>query len=438
MTQMIGEFQETEIGSIPSDWGIVDLGDVYAIQQGKAVSQKHLSGPNLRPFLRTSNVYWGKLDLTTIDEMNFKPEEERKLRLQAGDLLICEGGDIGRTAIWNSEIQDCYYQNHVFRVRSASPNAHPLFHMYWMQAGLTILGCYSGHGNKTTIPNLSKRRLASFLIPLPPLDEQRRIAAVLTAMQDAIAAQEDVIAAARAFKRSLMHRLFTHGPGRVPAETKETEIGEIPVHWEVVELGELADIDYGIQAAVAHMIEESNGTPILTNINITLDGSIDLSTLRYFPISAKNEGKILHPGDVLFNWRSGSQRHVGKTAIFDKPGDYTFSSFILRFRPRQDVTSHFLAQYLHYLRTTGFFIKQRDQSSVNSVINASSAARLAVAYPKKPDEQKDIVSQIGGCDAKIAAEEDRKAALDALFKSMLHQLMTGQIRLLIDEGLSVV
>ncbi len=73
------------------------------------------------------------------------------------------------------------------------------------------------------------------LIPLPPLDEQRRIAAVLTAIQDAIAAQEDVIAAARAFKRSLMHRLFTYGPGRVPAETKETEIGEIPSHWEVVE-----------------------------------------------------------------------------------------------------------------------------------------------------------------------------------------------------------
>ncbi len=74
-------------------------------------------------------------------------------------------------------------------------------------------------------------------IPLPPLPEQRRIAAVLNAIQEAIAAQEDVIAAARQLKRSLMQRLFTVGPYREPAETQETEIGEIPAHWEVVELG---------------------------------------------------------------------------------------------------------------------------------------------------------------------------------------------------------
>lgn len=181
-----------------------------------------------------------------------------------------------------------------------------------------------------------------------PQPEQRRIAAVLNAIQDAIAAQEDVIAAARAFKRSLMQRLFTYGPGREPAPTKETEIGEIPAHFE-----------------------------------------------------------LKHP--------------------------YTFSSFILRFRPTNHVSSRYLTWFFRFMHASGFFSFRRDQSSVNSVINASSAAELPVAFPFSSFEQAAIVEQIEAANAKIAAEEDRKTALAALFKSMLHQLMTGQMRLLADK-----
>ena len=79
---------------------------------------------------------------------------------------------------------------------------------------------------------LPKAVFENLEIALPPLPEQRRIAAVLNTIQDAIAAQEDVIAAAKEFKRSLMHRLFTVGPGREPAPTKETLFGDVPAHWE--------------------------------------------------------------------------------------------------------------------------------------------------------------------------------------------------------------
>ncbi len=83
-------------------------------------------------------------------------------------------------------------------------------------------------GTGSTFKAINKGTLTAFPIPLPPLPEQRRIAAVLNAIQDAIAAQDDVIAATKEFKRSLMHRLFTYGPGREPAETQETVFGEIP------------------------------------------------------------------------------------------------------------------------------------------------------------------------------------------------------------------
>ncbi len=137
----------------------------------------------------------------------------------------------------------------------------------------------------------------------------------------------------------------------------------------------------------------------------------------------------------MFNWRSGSERHVGKTAIFDIEGEYTFSSFILRFRTFGQVSNHYLAHYMHYLRESGHFFSKRGQSSVNSVINASAAAKLLVAYPKATDEQNEIVRLLDDTNLKIAAEEDRKVAVQNLFKTMLHQLMTGQIRLLSNHEL---
>jgi type I restriction enzyme S subunit len=76
----------------------------YYIQQGKAISGKHRQGKAPYPFLRTSNVYWGQLDLTSLDTMDFSDQERERLQLKRGDLLVCEGGEIGRTAILDVEL----------------------------------------------------------------------------------------------------------------------------------------------------------------------------------------------------------------------------------------------------------------------------------------------------------------------------------------------
>ena len=127
-------YRMTELGPLPKEWLVVELGGVYTIQQGKALSPKHREGKYPFPFLRTANVLWGRVDLSTLDKMDFTLEEREKLRLQPGDLLICEGGEVGRTAIWQGERRNVYYQNHIFRVRALTSNVSPLFHMYWMYA----------------------------------------------------------------------------------------------------------------------------------------------------------------------------------------------------------------------------------------------------------------------------------------------------------------
>jgi type I restriction enzyme S subunit len=248
------DFQMTELGPLPQEWRVVRLGEVFDITQGKSLSAKQNKGIRPRPFLRTSNVYWGYLDLSKLDVMDFTEEEEQKFALQPGDLLVCEGGDVGRTAMWAGQMQGIYYQNHLHRLRARDNNVNPAFVMYWLQTAFTLLNLYSGSSNKTTIPNLSQGRLAVFPIPLPPLPEQRAIAHVLRTVQRAKEATDGVIAALKELKKSLMQHLFTYGTVAVGAKNfspqQETEIGSLPAHWRVVRLGEVAEKpQYGFTAA---------------------------------------------------------------------------------------------------------------------------------------------------------------------------------------------
>ena len=276
----------------------------------------------------------------------------------------------------------------------------------------------------STFKAINKTTITDFRMPLPPLPEQRAIASVLGAIQEAKFARQKEIALERERKAALMDYLFSHGTKGEPR--KQTEIGEIPESWEVVKLGEIADIVYGVQAAVAHLLDESVGVPILTNINITLDGTLDLSTLRYYDLpKTKREKLILKKGDILFNWRSGSQHHIGKTALFGIDGEYTFSSFILRFRFATRMRNEFALHYFHNLRKKGFFALKRSQSSVNSVLNASRSAEIPVAVPSI-NEQVQISDVLQAFDVKINTLEQEATHLEALFHTMLEELMTGK------------
>lgn len=171
--------KQTEIGEMPERWEIETIGNLFEMKQGKSLSAKKQTGKHLKPFLRTSNVFWGKLDLSKVDKMDILPDERKMLELEKNDLLVCEGGDIGRTAIWKGELGECYYQNHIHRLRAKTDNIFPDFFMFWLQLAIQLKKTYGTFGNRTTIPNLSGKTLSQFALPFPPLSEQKKTVRIL-------------------------------------------------------------------------------------------------------------------------------------------------------------------------------------------------------------------------------------------------------------------
>jgi len=121
---------ETEIGTIPSSWELRQFGEVFDVKLGKMLSQKSRVGDSPLPYVRNANVQWGKVEVCDLLVMDFTDDEQERFRLRPGDILICEGGEVGRTAIWRGEIEECYYQKAIHRARPLNGRMDNEFLMY--------------------------------------------------------------------------------------------------------------------------------------------------------------------------------------------------------------------------------------------------------------------------------------------------------------------
>ena len=157
---------------IPDSWGWCHLNDIAESDLGKTMNKGQQNAGKLVPYLCSINVYWNKIDLSIIKQAQFTEIELAKYLLQKHDLLICEGGDIGRAAIWNIN-ETMYYQNALHRVRFYG-KLYPKFFLYILSL-YKALGLLDKKSKGMTIKHFTKSALNSIVIPLPPLLEQKRI-----------------------------------------------------------------------------------------------------------------------------------------------------------------------------------------------------------------------------------------------------------------------
>ena len=163
------DFTPCDNGHYPNGWQQTILGELFYHNTGKALNSSNKEGV-MRNYLTTSNVYWNKFDFTVIKQMPFKESELDKCTVTKGDLLVCEGGDIGRSAIWNYDYDICI-QNHIHRLRPKIDLCVPFY--YYALAYLKENNLIGGKG--IGLLGLSSNALHKIELHLPPLTEQQRI-----------------------------------------------------------------------------------------------------------------------------------------------------------------------------------------------------------------------------------------------------------------------
>ena len=144
------------IGEIPSHWDILPLKYFGKVTLGKMLTSEDQGGYSLKPYLRSTNIQKERVDVSDVNEMWFSVSELEKLRLLKGDLLFNEGGDVGRTCIWLNELDECYIQNSVNRVRLEKDNEW--FFLY-LSSLYHSVGHYDSIVNRVSFPHLTKEKL---------------------------------------------------------------------------------------------------------------------------------------------------------------------------------------------------------------------------------------------------------------------------------------
>ena len=187
-----------------TEWIHKKLGDCCESELGKTLDEGRNTGL-YRPYLCALNVLWGKIDRSTIKRMRIEDSELERYLVKKGDLLVCEGGEIGRCAIWDYD-DVIYYQNALHRVRFYD-GYDARFFMYLL-CHYNDLKLIEQYGKGLTIKHLNQTAFRNIPVCVPDLAAQRRIAAILSGIDAKIAAEEKVLEKYTLVKKGLMERLL--------------------------------------------------------------------------------------------------------------------------------------------------------------------------------------------------------------------------------------
>lgn len=408
--------KDTPIGKIPVDWEVAALGDICDVIGGSTPSTKN-------------KTYWGG-DIpfvTPTDITNLKGREISKTKhsitreglsscgahlLPAGSILLRSRATLGACAITTKPMAT----NQGFANLVCSQRVYNWYIYYQMighQRQLDRLGSGS------TFKEISKGNIRFLLIPIPPLPEQKKIAEILTTVDELIEKTDQVIDKTKKLKKGLMQRFLTRGIGH--KRFKKTEIGEIPEEWKVVKLKDIVQIFF------------NGGTPDTGNEKYW-DGDVPWITGADFENQKVNrirrnithEGvensatNIIPGGNLLVVTRTG----VGKVAI--APFDIAIS---------QDITGIILDSQKAFPGYIYWYLDHKT-ARLRSMIQGTSISRLLTGdlesfrIPLPPlNEQKKIAAMLFSVDDEIEKESNCKGQLELLKKALMQVLLTGTLRL---------
>ncbi len=437
----------------PAGWKRVSLGDLGRFTTS---SVDKLTQPGEQPvqLINYMDVYRHRRIDRSIELMQVTASEDEAARyqVQLGDILFTPSSetpdDIGHSAVVADDLPGTLHSYHTVRLRPDSRSDLDLWFRGWMANNENVLRYFANCAAGSTRYTLGLGRFASATLDLPPISEQRRIAEILSTLDEAIEQTEALIAKHQQIKAGLMHDLFTRGitpdghlrPAReqTPDLYKESPLGWIPKEWDAAILSDrgrsgrahLKTGPFGSALKIEHWVEE--GHPVIT-IGALGEGEFLQSELLFvsdFTAQRLREYQ-LELGDVVFS----RVADVGRSAvIMEQHKGWLMSSNLMRISLDQDkVRAAFLqAQLAHDSR-----VRAQIRATVNAggrdVANSQILNRLLFAWPQL-DEQTRLLDRIVALDNKREAETTR---LDNLIKQkygLMHDLLTGRVRVKVAES----
>ena len=414
--------------ALPEGWREVRLGDVCDTPRYGANAPARPFDPDLPRYVRITDISdEGRLQAD--DVRSADPEKVEGYELHAGDLLFARSGSVGRTYLYRPEDGPCVYAGYLIRFRPDPGVALPRYvdlythspsYQRWVESVLHV----------GAQPNINATEYSSLPILLPPLAEQRAIAAVLDAIDEAIERTEEVIAATERVRDALLHELLTRGlPGRHSKCVDVPGLGTVPACWDVVRLGDVCQRpEYGANTPA---LPFDPALPRYVRItDITDDGRLRTEGARSAEPSA-TRGYKLDPGDLLFA-RSGAT--VGKTYLHHRQdGPCAYAGYLIRFRALPAVAS---PEFLERWTRSQFYSKwvaSMLRAGAQPNINAAEYSSLRLPLPPL-EEQQAIAAVLGGAEGTIERAREERAGLHSLQASAADALLTGRVRVSGLEG----
>lgn len=421
--------RDIEFTQIAAEWDSITLGEeepqaLLAMRNGLTAKQVQDGGEFKVSRIETIGGGW-------IDESRvrftsgLKEKDVEKYLLRKGDILfshINSDRHLGKTGFAERDYDDLLHGMNLLLIRANPDVFDPDFlnrvFQYYRDKGVFIAIC-SRAVNQSSI---NQAKMKALELPLPPLPEQKKIAHILSTVQRAIEAQERIIQTTTELKKALMHKLFTEGLRNEPQ--KQTEIGPVPESWGVEPLGELLTVaQYGMSVKG----NPEGNYPILRMTN-QINGQIVANKLQFVEINERDFEKFkVERGDILFN-RTNSLELVGRTAIHDITGNFVFASYLIRVRTEEKRLNPFFLNLDFNRDETQARLKSIATRAVSqSNISATRLKGFPVPVPSLND-QAEMVAQAASFDRKLAVHHRKASELQALFRTLLHELMTAKTR----------
>ena len=415
---------------IPESWEWVRLGEIFQHNTGKALNSSNKSGVLLE-YITTSNLYWDRFELENLRSMYFTENEIEKCQVSKGDLLVCEGGDIGRAAIWLKDYKICI-QNHIHRLRSYVPLCTRFY--YYVFFLYKYAGWIGGKG--IGIQGLSSNALHSLLVPVPPIAEQERIVKrleIIKPLSDKYSeASEQIQELNNLFpehlKKSILQyavqgKLVSQDPADEPASVllerirteKEKLIKagkikrdkhesvifrrdnsyyekvdgierciddelpfEIPESWEWARIKSCMDVRDGTHDTPKYV---EHGIPLITSKNLS-NGYLDFSTAKFISIedhlSIKQRSKV-DDGDILFAM-IGS---IGNPVLYRGSQEFSIKNMALFKKISDEIIMDYVYIFLRYAQT---YMKKDATGGVQAFVSLNYLRNYLIPVPPQNEQ----------------------------------------------------